>query len=116
MELNVHFSLKLHKPFPISYTLSTADRNMMRNFIEANHSTPPPILARISYQTAAFQAQQQQRPDPLQLQPSLLGPFRHPRTNTICGYRNSVIPVQSLPSLQNNIINVLNHSNITRNN
>ena len=122
IELNVHFSLKLHKPSPTSYTLSTADRNMMRSFIEANHrtrprrNTPPPILARIGYQTAAFQAQQQQRRDPLQVQPSLLGQFRHPRTNSIRGYRNSVIPVQSLPTLQSEIINALNQTNIPRNN
>ena len=94
----------------------------MRSFIEANHrsrprrNTPPPILARIGYQTAAFQAQQQQRRDPLQVQPSLLGQFRHPRTNSIRGYRNSVIPVQSLPTLQSGIINALNQTNIPRNN
>ncbi len=95
----------------------------MRSFIEANHrsrprrKTPPPILARIGYQTAAFQAQQQQqRRDPLQLQPSLLGQFSHPRTNSIRGYRNSLIPVQSLPTLQNEIINALNQTNIPRNN
>jgi hypothetical protein len=65
---------------------------MMRSFIEANHrsrprrNTPPPILARIGYQTASFQAQQQQqqqRRDPLQVQPSLLGQFCHPCTNSI---------------------------------
>jgi hypothetical protein len=50
------------------------------------------------------------------VQPSLLGQFRHPRTNSIRGYRNSVIPVQSLPTLQNEIINALNQTNIPRNN
>ncbi len=96
----------------------------MRSFIEANHrsrprrNTPPPILARIGYQTASYQAQQQlqQRRDPLQVQPSLLGQLRHPRTNSIRGYRNSVISVQSLPTLQNEIINALNQNNIPRNN
>ncbi len=114
IELNVHFSLKLHKPSPTAYTLSTSDRNMMRCFIEANHrsrprrNTPPPILARIGYQTASFQAQQQQQQrDPLQIQPSLLGQCRHQRTNSVRRYRNSVIPVQSLPTLQNDIINAL---------
>ena len=73
MEINIHFLLKLHRPAPESYTLSLADRNLMKNYIEQTHRTrpkrltTPPIHSRVGYQTAQFQNRilhQLQQPPP----------------------------------------------------